>query len=417
MAQIFISYKRLNKDKVFSLVSKIESSLGCKCWVDLDGIESSAQFASVICRAIDKADVVLFMHSSVHLSIDFENDWTIKELNYAQIKKKRVVLVKLDNAPLDNIFLMEYGSKNNIDSQDPVQVQKLMNDLKTWLNLPSPKVQLQSKPQQTSQPARETIIDVTPDERRICEKYWRDVSKPDYLKDDRDRVQVYSLAQQGKTEAEYVYGYSLAHPYSTSSRSFSGLKSADPKRFKEVVCWLKKAADKGHIKALNLLTEIHRDIKEFDAAISYAKVAVDKSDFRAAVALYHIYRYDLYDYTAYIKALDKAAQLQINQKKRGTFNPAFEYGCELYEGKHVSKDLPRAIEFLGAAIELAGTANEEADAIYYKAKALYETGDKKGAIATLDKYKGDSFVVVTNKISQLRKEIVDSLPLYQRVFY
>ena len=194
MAQIFISYKRLNKDKVFSLVSKLESTLGCKCWVDLDGIESSAQFASVICRAIDKADVVLFMHSSVHLSIDFENDWTIKELNYAQIKKKRVVLVKLDNAPLDNIFLMEYGSKNNIDSQDPVQVQKLMNDLKTWLNLPIPKVQLPSKPQQTSQPAQETIIDVTPDERRICEKYWRDVSKPDYLKDDRDRVQVYSLA-------------------------------------------------------------------------------------------------------------------------------------------------------------------------------------------------------------------------------
>ena len=96
--------------------------------VAFDGIESSAKFASVICRAIDKADVVLFMHSSVHLSIDFENDWTIKELNYAQIKKKRVVLVKLDNAPLDNIFLMEYGSKNNIDSQDPVQVQKLMND-------------------------------------------------------------------------------------------------------------------------------------------------------------------------------------------------------------------------------------------------------------------------------------------------
>ena len=29
MAQIFISYKRLNKDKVFSLVSKIESTLGC----------------------------------------------------------------------------------------------------------------------------------------------------------------------------------------------------------------------------------------------------------------------------------------------------------------------------------------------------------------------------------------------------
>ena len=105
-ARIFISYKRKNKDQVFSIVEKIETQLGVKCWVDLDGIESSVQFASKICKAIDTAEVVLFMHSSIHLDIDFENDWTIKELNYAHAKKKRVVLVKLDYAPLDNIFLM-----------------------------------------------------------------------------------------------------------------------------------------------------------------------------------------------------------------------------------------------------------------------------------------------------------------------
>lgn len=136
-ARIFISYKRKNKGQVFSIVKKIETQLGVKCWVDLDGIESSAQFASKICKAIDTAEVVLFMHSSVHLDIDFENDWTIKELNYAHAKKKKVVLVILDNAPLDNIFLMEYGSKNNIDSRDEAQFQKLMKDLKTWLGVSS----------------------------------------------------------------------------------------------------------------------------------------------------------------------------------------------------------------------------------------------------------------------------------------
>lgn len=138
MAQIFVSYKRVDKNKVFPLVEKIERELGCNCWVDLDGIESSVQFASVICSAIDKSDVVLFMHSSVHLTIDFETDWTVKELTYAQMKKKRVVLVKLDDAPLDNIFLMEYGSKNNIDSQDPTQFNKLLNDLRAWLKLQTP---------------------------------------------------------------------------------------------------------------------------------------------------------------------------------------------------------------------------------------------------------------------------------------
>ena len=136
MERIFISYKRANKDQVFSLVEKIEKELGVKCWIDLDGIETSTQFASKICNAIDKADVVLFMYSSVHLSIDFEEDWTIKELNYARATKKKVALVKLDDSPLTNIFLLEYGSKNNIDSNDPQQFAVLLNDLRLWLNLP-----------------------------------------------------------------------------------------------------------------------------------------------------------------------------------------------------------------------------------------------------------------------------------------
>ena len=49
-----------------------------------------------------------------------------------------MVLVKLDNTPLDNIFLMEYGSKNNINSQDPTQFNKLLNDMRSWLHLQNP---------------------------------------------------------------------------------------------------------------------------------------------------------------------------------------------------------------------------------------------------------------------------------------
>ena len=135
-ARIFISYKRKNKKKVFSIVNKIESQLGVKCWIDLDGIESSSQFRNKICNAIDNSDIVLFMHSSVHLSIDFQKDWTIKELGYAEEKGKKVILIKLDDAPLDKDFLMEYGTKNNIDSRDETQFQKLLRDLKVLLDLP-----------------------------------------------------------------------------------------------------------------------------------------------------------------------------------------------------------------------------------------------------------------------------------------
>ena len=42
MHRIFISYKRADKDKVLMIKDQIESALGEKCWIDLDGIESDA---------------------------------------------------------------------------------------------------------------------------------------------------------------------------------------------------------------------------------------------------------------------------------------------------------------------------------------------------------------------------------------
>ena len=138
MSRIFISYKRKDKEKVFRIVREVEEATGVKCWVDLDGIETSAQFTSVLCKAIDDSEVVLFMHSKQHLNIDFEEDWTIKELNYARALKKRVVLVKIDNSPLKNLFLMEYGTKNNIDINDKDQKDKLFRDLRSWLKIDNP---------------------------------------------------------------------------------------------------------------------------------------------------------------------------------------------------------------------------------------------------------------------------------------
>ena len=57
MSRIFISYKRVDKDKVFKIKDHIESALGEKCWIDLDGIESDAQFANVIINAINECEV------------------------------------------------------------------------------------------------------------------------------------------------------------------------------------------------------------------------------------------------------------------------------------------------------------------------------------------------------------------------
>lgn len=131
--RIFISYKRKDLDIVQPLINEIEKMTGEPCWYDLDGIETSAQFTHVICKAINGADVLLFMHSHTHDHIVFENDWTIRELDYARRKGKRIVLVKLDNAKLSDEFEFIFGLKNNIQINNQSQKEKLFRDLKSWL--------------------------------------------------------------------------------------------------------------------------------------------------------------------------------------------------------------------------------------------------------------------------------------------
>ena len=69
MARIFISYKRVDIEKVFRIKDQIEVALDEKCWIDIDGIESDAQFANVIINAINNSEVFLFMYSSAHSKI------------------------------------------------------------------------------------------------------------------------------------------------------------------------------------------------------------------------------------------------------------------------------------------------------------------------------------------------------------
>ena len=42
--EIFISYSRKDFEKVKAIKNEIDSELGIKCWMDLDGIESGEQF-------------------------------------------------------------------------------------------------------------------------------------------------------------------------------------------------------------------------------------------------------------------------------------------------------------------------------------------------------------------------------------
>lgn len=138
--RIFISYKRVDKERVFKLKDLIEYETKEECWIDLDGIESHDQFVNVIIRSINAADLVLFMYSHAHTKIiDFENDWTIRELNFAQEKKKRIFFINLDNAPLNDWFTLMFPRKQQVDVSSETAVKKLIQDIKNWLNESSSK--------------------------------------------------------------------------------------------------------------------------------------------------------------------------------------------------------------------------------------------------------------------------------------
>lgn len=136
MARIFISYKRADKEKVFKIKDQIETVIGEKCWIDLDGIESDAQFENVIIQAINDSEIVLFMYSKAHSKIeDFEKDWTIRELNFAEKKKKKIVFINVDGSELTDRFEFRYGTKQQVDGLSIRHIEKLIKDLCEWLGI------------------------------------------------------------------------------------------------------------------------------------------------------------------------------------------------------------------------------------------------------------------------------------------
>ena len=134
--RIFISYKRVDKERVDALRKDIEQATGETCWIDRDGIESDAQFVKVIMKAIDQCEVFLFMRSKEHNNItNHSTDWTIREVNYALAKRKRIVFISLDNAPLSDWFKFMFPQQQETDASDATKLEHLYADLRSWLKV------------------------------------------------------------------------------------------------------------------------------------------------------------------------------------------------------------------------------------------------------------------------------------------
>ena len=138
--RIFISYKRVDKDRVFAIKDGIEHATGEKCWIDLKGIESNEQFAVKIMTAIDLCEVFLFMRSKEHNKIttdDLKTDWTYRELMYALSKEKNIVFINLDDSQMPDWVTFIFPHQQQVDSTDQEKINSLYKELCKWLGISS----------------------------------------------------------------------------------------------------------------------------------------------------------------------------------------------------------------------------------------------------------------------------------------
>lgn len=131
MSEIFISYSRKDKDKVHAIVSDIEKTVGKKCWIDLQGIDSAEQFDDVIVEALSQAKVMLFIMSQNSMNSKFVK----KEISFALNKGIRLVPVMIDNAEWTDWFIYQFGDLNCIQYTDSDQRVMLLRNLIQWCSV------------------------------------------------------------------------------------------------------------------------------------------------------------------------------------------------------------------------------------------------------------------------------------------
>lgn len=137
---VFISYCRKDKDRVLPLVKDVEAKSNARCWIDLQGIESGAQFEEVIINAINQSEVVLLMVSGNLL----DSFYVKKEIEYALLKNKRVVPLFFDRSDCPEWVRFKFSGYDFIDLNDKDQYNKLVRNLKAWSGDSSCDVQQES---------------------------------------------------------------------------------------------------------------------------------------------------------------------------------------------------------------------------------------------------------------------------------
>lgn len=235
MARIFISYKRADSGIVTPLKEKIEAAIGEPCWIDIDGIESDAQYVNKIISAINQAQVFIFMYSQCHTQIeDWDADWTIRELTYAiEVKVKHIIILKLDDAPLLQWFRFMFPQKQIIDSHSPAMLDNLICDIREWLNLSSSLVTIDEQKLEKTRTAAEQGDPMAQNQMGIFLEQGLGVQK-----NKEEAVKWYALAAN--------HGFAIAQ-YNLGNCFYKGIGTEQD--YTQATKWYLRAAEQGHAGA------------------------------------------------------------------------------------------------------------------------------------------------------------------------
>ena len=132
--KVFVSYSRADKDKVLPLVKSLEKGVGTKFWIDLEGIESTAQFEDVIVQAIMQCDILLFMLSDNSTN----GKWTQREVFFAEKLGRQIVPIIIDGGEPEGWAAFHFANVNYIDAKQPYQLEGLAKDMQDWLEIMAP---------------------------------------------------------------------------------------------------------------------------------------------------------------------------------------------------------------------------------------------------------------------------------------
>lgn len=326
MEKIFISYKRVDKDKVFSIKHYIEDNVGVKCWIDLDGIESDAQFANVIINAINNAEIVLFMYSFVHSKIiDYDTDWTIKEINFAQKKKKIIVFINIDGTALTDWFEFTFGTKQQVDAQSKDSMRKLCEDMKKWLDI-------KNKPIAIKQPFQKEEKNSMELDKLYEKGLWLYMT----LKDVEEAIKCLEpAAKAGHVKSQNLLGLVLC-------------KKSD---YFEALLWLKKASEQGSYDAQYSIGKLY--YKGYLGKVNYTKAmewftkAADGGNYEAFNMLGVMYEEGKGVKQNYNWAYDNYLMAAL----KGNVAAQYNLGCLIEKGKisHYKLDINDAIKWFTLA--------------------------------------------------------------------